>query len=672
MKAVKNESFICRFRDFVIGIPRDIRDPHIFHKLSIVAFLAWVGLGSDGLSSCCYGPEEAFLALKSHMFLGVFVAIATAVTIFVISSSYSQIIELFPNGGGGYLVASKLLSPSIGMVSGCALLIDYVLTITISVASGTDAIFSFLPMPFHSFKLVFAISGIVILTILNMRGVKESIMPIVPIFILFIATHVFVIIYGIVTHLSDFGSLATTTMLDIKATSAEIGVVGMIMLIMRAYSMGAGTFTGIEAVSNGMPILREPKVKTAKKTMAYMALSLAFMAAGLMIGYLLYRVGHQPGKTLNALLFERVASGWNGHVGYVFVLIALISEAILLFVAAQTGFLDGPRVLASMAYDRWFPLQFSLLSERFVAHNGILLMSGAAIALMILSKGSVQFLVVLYSINVFITFFLSQLGMVRYWWKLRHQAKAWMRKISINGIGLILTGFILISVLVIKFHEGGWITIFITGTLVSTAILCKRYYYRTRKLLVHLDALIHATEISKSVQNGTVSTFNPKLDKESKIAVILVNGFNGMGLHTLFNVKRLFGEFRNFFFVQAGIIDAGNFKGIEEIDKLKKCVKQQLGCYVSFMRRQGFHAEAFSAIGTDVAEEIVELSKQIFESYPQSVFFGGQIVFTEDSIFTKMLYNHTTFAVQRRLHQKGIPFFIMPTMVRSNIIRHKI
>ena len=138
-------NIIEKIKRVFIGSARSINDPGIFHKLSLIAFFAWVGLGSDGLTSSCYGPEQAFLALQGHIFLGVFVALATVVTIFIISMSYSQIIELFPGGGGGYLVASKLLSPTAGMVSGCALLVDYVLTITLSIASGADAIFSFFP-----------------------------------------------------------------------------------------------------------------------------------------------------------------------------------------------------------------------------------------------------------------------------------------------------------------------------------------------------------------------------------------------------------------------------------------------------------------------------------------------------------------------------------------------
>jgi amino acid transporter len=549
------------------------------------------------------------------------------------------------------------------MISGCALLVDYVLTISISIAAGADALFSFLPPALLQFKFPIAISGVLILTILNMRGAKESVLPLIPIFLLFLVTHLFVIVYSLVTHAHEFGAVISTTITDVNLTRAEIGTFGMFVLLMKAYSMGAGTYTGIEAVSNGLPMLREPKVETAKKTMKYMAISLATVAVGLMLGYLLYRVQFHPGKTLNAVLLENVTSGWNPQIGYIFLLATLISEAIILFVAAQTGFLGGPRVLANMAQDRWFPLQFSLLSERFVTQNGILLMGGAALIVITLSKGSVKFLVVLYAINVFITFCLSQLGMVRHWWMVRGQAKAWLKKMLVSGFGLILTTFILFSVVIIKFHEGGWITIFITGSLITVAILIKRYYRRTMKLLVRLDNLVHAAEIAQSVESAEKKGPEPKYDPESKTAVVLVSGFNGMGLHTLFNVRRLFGDIRNFVFITAGIIDAGNFKGVDAIEELKRHVQGELDHYVAFMKNQGFFAEGFSTVGAEIADDISTMASEIFERYPDSVFFGGQIVFPQDTIFTKMLYNYTTFAVQGRLHQKGIPFIVMPVRV---------
>src|SRR5271169_126002 len=192
-----------RLKTALIGRSRDLSDKGLFHKLSLIAFFAWVGLGADGLSSSCYGPEETFKALNGHVYLSLIVAAAAVVTVFVISASYSQIIELFPTGGGGYLVASKLLSPTLGVVSGSALLIDYVLTITISVASGADALFSLLPPSALSYKLMFEAAGVGVLTLLNLRGAKEAVLPWVPIFITFVVTHAFVIGYTLCTHLAN-------------------------------------------------------------------------------------------------------------------------------------------------------------------------------------------------------------------------------------------------------------------------------------------------------------------------------------------------------------------------------------------------------------------------------------------------------------------------------------
>lgn len=656
-----------RLKNLVIGRPHNLEDSRIFHRLSLIAFFAWVGLGADGLSSSCYGPEEAFLALKTHPSLSIFVALGTVFTIFMIAASYSQIVELFPTGGGGYLVASKLLSPTVGMVSGCALLIDYVLTITISIASGADAIFSLLPLQWLPLKFSVAIFALIILILLNMRGVKESILPLVPIFLVFVATHFFIILYAFGTHLSKVSAVAASTAGDIHRSFSELGLFGMLFLILRAYGMGAGTYTGIEAVSNGMPVLREPRVQTAKRTMSYMAFSLAFVVLGLMISYLFYKVSPEPGKTLNAIFFERATASWGSNPGSIFVLITLVAEAAILFVAAQTGFLDGPRVLGNMAKDRWFPIKFSTLSDRLVMQNGILIMGGLALAMMTLSRGSVRYLVVLYSINVFITFVLSQLGMVRHWWSFRRKVAGWIGKFLVNGVGLILTVFILISMVVFKFFDGGWITLVITGGLITLAVLIKGHYKETAKLLNRLDALVAAVDTSQESPFPNLPQSpagEPKFNPKAKTAVLLVNGFNGMGLHTLFGIIRLFGDtFKNFIFVQVGIIDAGNFKGTEEVDNLHNFVRVDLDRYVTFMKKHGFYAEGISDIGVDVVEELTKIAPQILKRFPNAIFFGGQLIFPVDSFVLRVLHNHTVFALQKRLYFQGIPFVILPIRV---------
>jgi len=650
-----------RVKQAVLGRALSPHDQSVFHRLSLIAFFAWVGLGADGLSSSCYGPEEAFLALKSHPNLAIFVALASAVTVFIISASYSQIIELFPSGGGGYLVASKLLSPKAGMVSGCALLIDYVLTISISVASGADALFSFLPENWFEYRLHFAMLGVLGLMIMNLRGVKESVVPLVPIFLTFVITHLFVVVYGLGSHVMNFGEVVTATGRDWGRATAEFGVVGTLLLLLRAYSFGAGTYTGIEAVSNSMPVLREPKVVTGKRTMRYMAASLAVTATGLMLVYLVLHVEPQPGKTLNAVAFETMTRTWGG-AGTAFVLVTLTTEALLLFVAAQTGFLGGPSVLANMAVDRWMPNKFATLSDRLVTQNGILLMGGAALAVMLATRGSVKLLVVLYSINVFITFTLSQLGMVRHWWQERRAVAVWRKKIAINGVGLALSATILVSVSILKFHEGGWVTLVITAALAAIAFGIHRHYRYTYTLLHRLDDLVKAAEAK--VVGEAQPAAAPVFDPAGKTAVLLVNGFNGLGLHTLFGIQRTFrGVFKNFVFIQIGVVDAGNFKGTEEVERLREHVATQLARYTDYMKQHGYYAESFSALGTDVVEEVAQLAPKVQEKYPNSVFFGGQLLFPQDTIASRWLHNYTVFAVQRRFYRQGIPFVLLPIRV---------
>ncbi|MCX7054689.1 MAG: amino acid transporter, partial [Proteobacteria bacterium] len=189
-----------RLRDVLFGAPRDPMAPETRKHIALAAFLAWIGIGADGLSSSAYGPAEAFMALGTHSQLALYLAVATAFTVFVISLAYNQVIELFPNGGGGYKVATKLVGPYAGLVAGAALIVDYVLTIAISAASGIDALFSLLPAVHQVVKLEAAVAVVVLLIYLNLRGMRESISLLAPIFIGFCVTHFALIAYGIWAH----------------------------------------------------------------------------------------------------------------------------------------------------------------------------------------------------------------------------------------------------------------------------------------------------------------------------------------------------------------------------------------------------------------------------------------------------------------------------------------
>ena len=649
-------------KDVFIGRARNISDKKIFHNMSLIALLAWVGLGADGLSSSCYGPDAAFTALAGHTYLSLFVAAASILTIVIICLSYSQIIEVFPSGGGGYLVASKLLSPTVGVVSGCALIGDYILTIAISVASGADALFSMLPVAWQVWKFKFSIGIVVLLTLLNLRGAKESVVLWLPVFFLFVATYTFGIVWAIVTHFGDLPNIAHGLVTDAKSDCAEVGVFGLIAVILRAYSLGAGTYTGIEAVSNGLNSLREPRVQTGKRTMVYMCVSLSFVVGGLLLAYLLYHVEHVDGQTLNAVLFGKITAAWPPWAGHGFVVAAMASSAALLFIAAQTGFFGGPRILANMAVDRWMPSPFANLSDRLVTQNGVLIMGIAALLVILLTGASVDTLVVLYSINVFITFSLSQLGMVRHWWKLRAQERKWKIKILINGAGSLLTGGILISLCMVKFFEGGWATLLVTGILIALAFWVKRYYGQTQKKLERLNELVAAAMADYAITTDIKPP--PPRDTNARTAVFLVRGFNGLGLHTLLAVIRMFPKvYQNFIFVQVGVLDAGNFKGAMEVENLRKHTNTEVNRYVSYIGKRGFYSESRIALGTDLVDEAEKLCNDIADQFPQSQFFAGHLVFDEENRIGRWFHNHAVFELQRRLYQNDRAMLVLPVKV---------
>jgi amino acid transporter len=656
----QSEKQNSRLKNIFIGKSRNINDHGIFHKMSLIAVLAWVGLGADGLSSSCYGPEESIRALGAHTALAPFIALATVLTIVIICASYSQIIACFPSGGGGYLVASKLLSPTAGVVSGCALIVDYVLTIALSISSGADQLFSVLPAHWLAYKLCVALVATVLLTILNLRGVKESVMVWAPIFFLFLATHGFAIIYGFSTHFGNVTSVVASTTRDLGESHSQLGTFGILLLLLKSYSLGAGSYTGIEAVSNGLPILREPRVATGKRTMLYMGVSLGLMVGGLLFSYLLFHSVPQEGKTLNAILFEQITKTWPHGLAQTFIVVSMSSAAVLLFIAAQTGFLDGPRVLASMALDRWFPARFASLSDRFVSHNGILLMGGAAFILIFVSRGAVSWLVVLYSINVFITFSLSQLGMIRHWWNDRAIEPSWKSKLAINSIGFALTATILVALSIIKFHEGGWVTIVVTGILIGVAFFIRNHYQQTRQSLSRLDELVEAF----SAESTSTQEITPPLDPKAKTAVIFVNGFNGLGVHTTLGIVQMFpGVYKNYVFVEIGIVDAGNFKGAEELAHLEANVGGDVRKYAECMRSRNIHAEARSVIGPEILTTAFSIGCELAETYPNATFFGGQLVFDRETYITRLLHNFTVFGMQREFFRNGMPFFVLPIRV---------
>ena len=579
----------------------------------------------------------------------------TAASVFVIALAYNQVVELFPSGGGGYKVATRLVGARAGLVSGCALIVDYVLTIAISVASGVDALFSLLPPMLGSAKLGLEVGLTLLLVYLNLRGMKESIRVLIPIFLGFVVTHVLLIVYGVAVHAGRRPGVLSQTLTQTREMSGQIGWFAVAALVLRAYSLGGGTYTGIEAVSNNVQSLAEPRIRTGKWTMFFMAVSLAFTAAGIIVLYLLWDARHVDGQTLNAVTFGSIIGslGWGGSaLGQAALTLVLALEAGLLLVAANTGFLGGPAVLANMAVDSWMPHQFRNLSSRLVTQNGVVVMGGAAVVVLLITGGNVSVLVVLYSINVFLTFTLSLLGLVRYWLSHRGQGK-WLRRLLLSLLGLIVCASILVVTTVEKFGEGGWITLIITGIVIAIGYAIHRHY----------DAIAAKVERAEALYAPPAGHFSarPRLAPERPTAAFIIGRSRSGLVHASRTVMELWpGFYKNFLVVSAQPVDVRSYGGEQTCEQLRAKGVQDMELYMELARQHGIASKYYLGFGVDGVEEAIRLCRQAKAEFPHIIFFASKLVFEHETWLTRLLHNQIVYAIQRRLELEGMQMVILP------------
>ena len=426
-----------------------------------------------------------------------------------------------------------------------------------------------------------------------------------------------------------------------------------------------------------MQIMREPKVRTAKRTMVLMATSLSITAGGIMLAYLLVHAipDADPTKTMNATLSEAVAGGWrfgSFEFGSWFVAFTLLAEAGLLFIAAQAGFVDGPRVMANMAVDSWLPHRFSALSERLSMQNGVLLMGGTSIAALLYTHGDVAKLIVMYSINVFVTFSMSNLGMTRFWIKNRKEHPEWKKHLPVHLVGLVLCVTILVVTVIEKFTQGGWLTLLVTGVIVVACFYIKRHYGKVVGAIRRLDEELPdplpqlAASAAKSRQSvralgASASDHGHAIDVRKPVAILFVGGYGGLGRHALMTLVRMFPHhFEGVVFCSIAIIDSGNFKGAGEVIELESRVREELQKYVDYAAHLELPAEAVFATGIEVAVEAERLGLELITKYPRALFVAGQLIFEEETMVNRMLHNETAFMIQRRLQHSGIPMIVLP------------
>jgi len=419
---------------------------------------------SDALSSVAYATEEILLILvlagTAALHLSIPIALAITALLAIVTVSYQQTIHAYPSGGGSYIVAQDNLGTVAGLVAAAALLVDYVLTVSVSVAAGVAAVTSALP-ELARHKVAIGVACVAAIALANIRGVRESGR------IFAVPTYFFIVSFGFMIIEGFFrlatGSLPRTPPPDLPAMETLTW-----FLILRAFSSGCTAMTGTEAISNGIPAFRPPESRNAAVTLGWMAVILGTFFVGLTV--LADRLGVVP--VPEETVVSQIARRLHGTGLFYYAIQA--ATALILVLAANTSFADFPRLSSLLARDRFVPRQFANLGERLVFSNGIMVLGALAALLLVLFGGETHALIPLYAVGVFISFTLSQSGMVRRWWHRREPG--WRHRLAINGVGAVTTGIVTLVIAATKFTHGAWIVVLVVPTLVATFMAMRRHY----------------------------------------------------------------------------------------------------------------------------------------------------------------------------------------------------
>ncbi len=435
---------INRIKQVLIGSPLPTQQL-VEKRLNKVRALAAFSPGA--LSSIAYANQEIYLGLVVAGSAGLAIAwpIALAITLLLamVAISYYQTIEGYPTGGGSYLVARENLGDLAGLVAAAALLIDYLLTAAVSLTAGVEAIASAFPS-LWSYRVPLSLIILAIITLANLRGLQETgTVMAFPVY-LFLLTYLSMLAYGAVR-------LALSGPADLAAASPPAVHPLTTLLILRAFATGCTAFTGVEAISNGVPAFQPPESRNAGKTLIVMAILMGLLFLGSIGLTQSLAVIAQPNETILSALSHRLLGDYPSYF------LIQITTMLILAVAANTSFAGFPRLTAILAADGYMPRQLTNLGDRLVYTNGILILALATGGLIVLFKGDTHLLIPLFAVGVFLAFTLSQLGMVRHWHRLR--GKSWFLKASANGLGALATGVTVLIVGFSKFLEGAWIIV---------------------------------------------------------------------------------------------------------------------------------------------------------------------------------------------------------------------
>ena len=465
------EALFRGFKRLLVGAPLATSESE---EQKIPKTKALAVFSSDALSSSAYATDEILLVLVAAgtgaLTHSIEIALAIGVLLAIVTFSYRQTIRAYPSGGGAYIVAKDNLGTFAGVSAAAALSVDYILTVSVSLAAGVFAITSAFP-ELHSLRVEMCVGMVALVTLANLRGIRESSTIFAIPTYAFIFAFAALILAGFVRIVVDPGLRAPVPDSAVAAGTSSLGW----YLLLRAFASGCAALTGVEAISNGIPAFRKPESRNAATTLLWMAAILTFFFIGLTIIAHQLHVHHADEVSVPA----QVAKAVFGQ-GIVFYGIQA-STALILILAANTSYADFPRLASILSRDKFLPHQFSFRGDRLGHSNGIIVLAIAAAALLIAFDADVDRLIPLYAFGVFVSFTLSQSGMVVHW--LRLKEPGWRRSIAINGVGAVATFVVALIVGGTKFFDGAWLSMLLMFILGTMFMLVHRHYVYVKEQL---------------------------------------------------------------------------------------------------------------------------------------------------------------------------------------------
>jgi hypothetical protein len=646
-----------KIRRAIFGSERDVYDPQLFRRITVGALGAFVAVGGDFLGSCVYGPDVIGRATRGRTLLLVSTA-ATLLTIAILATSFAHLVDRFPIPGGGYAVAQKVTNRILALISGGALLFDAIFNVAVSVVTCVDAAADALPA-FRMLRLPTAFAIILALTIVNLRGLRESVGLLIPILLAFIGSHLFVLGFALF-HAPPLSGALHAIPRELGRLRSERGTWNLAWLLFSTYALTGPIYTGLESISNAVPTLKEPKPRTARRAMILLAGVPGGIITALLMGYFLYDLHPTGGRTMNALLFEGVASheSTEARWPHLFVTFPLLTESALLIISAQTGFVDGPRIIAALAADSYLPRRLTRLNGRLAPAAGILAVAIAATVSIVLAGGTLRPLVAVFVVAVFVTFTVSQWAMLRASFRVKRSRTPWFAGFLLHLVAFAITLAILAGTVANWWREA-LITLGLVGLMVFLMLFVSRRYRAT-------VAAVQETE-KRLTNETTAGGAIPLLGLSGRaaghrpIALVFIDPGIALEQRLLLWMAQSYIEVSEIVLVSVAAIDTEALEREAHLRERERQHREKVARIEDGARKMGVPVRVLLRRGADVLETAATMIREYWQLRPEPKIVVGFRTPKQGSAVDRLVADELALRLQDRLERAQIPMVVVST-----------